>query len=213
VDLLILPHSRAWEPRHGWAIASRIRQVSKEVLQGATRLALPRPGIAWNSREWNHRQVGVPSEHGRKAKYYSLTSIGKKKLEQEREQIGTGPLVGRSGVSAAGGRDVSVLKKLRPTCAARFFLRRARRKKILNAELAFHNGSGWPKEKFATGLEVAKRLGRLAAAREFWEISPPDPAKNTRANLGPSFEDTVAGCCDMAARVLKKNPVSQPGRP
>jgi transcriptional regulator len=80
LDLLILK-SIAPEPLHGWAIAQRIRQVSKDVLQvnqGALYPALHRlEQQGWIEAEWGE------SENNRRAKYYSLTKSGKKYLQRE----------------------------------------------------------------------------------------------------------------------------------
>ncbi|HUJ33378.1 MAG TPA: PadR family transcriptional regulator [Candidatus Acidoferrum sp.] len=80
LDMLILK-TLALEPAHGWAIAQRIRQVSKNVLQvnqGALYPALHRlEQQAWIKSEWGE------SENNRRAKYYSLTKAGRKYLEEE----------------------------------------------------------------------------------------------------------------------------------
>ncbi len=80
LDLLILKSIRL-EPMHGWAIAERIRQVSKDVLrvnQGALYPALHRlEQQGWIEAEWGE------SENNRRAKYYSLTKSGKKYLQSE----------------------------------------------------------------------------------------------------------------------------------
>jgi PadR family transcriptional regulator PadR len=80
VDLLILKVV-ALEPNHGWAIAQRIQQVSNDVLklnQSALYPALHRlEKQAWVKSEWG------TSELGRRAKYYSLTRAGQKRLEKE----------------------------------------------------------------------------------------------------------------------------------
>ena len=80
LDLLILK-TIVLEPMHGWAIAQRIRQVSKDVLQvnqGALYPALHRlEQQGWITAEWGE------SENNRRAKYYSLTRTGRKKLEEE----------------------------------------------------------------------------------------------------------------------------------
>jgi PadR family transcriptional regulator, regulatory protein PadR len=80
LDLLILK-TIALEPLHGWAIAQRIRQISRDVLQvnqGALYPALHRlEQQGWISSEWGE------SENNRRAKYYSLTKAGKKYLQQE----------------------------------------------------------------------------------------------------------------------------------
>jgi len=81
LDLLIL-RTIALEPMHGWAIAQRIQQISKDVLQvqqGSLYPALHRlehKGLI--NAEWG------PSENNRRAKFYSLTRTGRKQLEQER---------------------------------------------------------------------------------------------------------------------------------
>ncbi len=83
LDLLILK-VLALEPKHGWAIAQRIKQVSNETLQvqqGSLYPALHRmEQQGWITAEWK------ASENGRRAKFYSLTRDGKKKLGQELAQ-------------------------------------------------------------------------------------------------------------------------------
>jgi PadR family transcriptional regulator PadR len=80
LDLLILK-TISLEPKHGWAIAKRIQQVSGEVLQvqqGSLYPALHRlEQKAWIKAKWEK------SETGRQAKFYSLTSAGRAQLEKE----------------------------------------------------------------------------------------------------------------------------------
>lgn len=80
LDLLILKTLEP-EPRHGWGIAQRIRQVSGEVLQvnqGALYPALHRlEQNGWIRAKWGE------SDNNRRAKYYSLTPAGRKYLEHE----------------------------------------------------------------------------------------------------------------------------------
>jgi len=80
LDLLIL-RTIAHEPMHGWAIAKRIQQISREVLQvqqGSLYPALHRlEQQGWIRAKW------MESETGRQAKFYSLTAAGKKQLEDE----------------------------------------------------------------------------------------------------------------------------------
>jgi PadR family transcriptional regulator PadR len=80
LDLLILK-TLALEPMHGWAIAQRIQQLSKDVLQvqqGSLYPALHRlEQQAWIEAEWGE------SENNRRAKFYSLTRAGRKQLERE----------------------------------------------------------------------------------------------------------------------------------
>lgn len=80
LDLLILKTVMP-EPRHGWGIAQRIRQVSGEVLQvnqGALYPALHRlEQNGWIRAKWGE------SDNNRRAKYYSLTPAGRRYLEHE----------------------------------------------------------------------------------------------------------------------------------
>ena len=80
LDLLILK-TISLEPMNGWAIAKRIQQISKDVLQvqqGSLYPALHRlEHQGWIKAEWRE------SENNRKAKYYALTAAGKKQLRTE----------------------------------------------------------------------------------------------------------------------------------
>jgi PadR family transcriptional regulator PadR len=80
LDLLILK-TVALEPAHGWAIAQRIRQMSGDVLlvgQGALYPALHKlEQNGWITSEW------AVSDNNRRAKYYTLTTAGKKALNHE----------------------------------------------------------------------------------------------------------------------------------
>ena len=82
LDMLILK-SLALEPQHGWAIAQRIQQVSDNVLQigqGSLYPALHRLEYkGWIRAAWG------ASENNRKARFYSLTAAGRKRLESELE--------------------------------------------------------------------------------------------------------------------------------
>jgi len=82
LDLLIL-RTIAPEPMHGWAIAKRIQQISRQVLQvqqGSLYPALHRlEQQGWIRAKW------AESETGRQAKFYSLTAAGRRQLEQETE--------------------------------------------------------------------------------------------------------------------------------
>ena len=80
LDLLILK-TIALEPMNGWAIAKRIVQVSNNVLQvqqGSLYPALHRlEHQGWIKAEWKD------SENNRRAKFYSLTVAGRKRLKTE----------------------------------------------------------------------------------------------------------------------------------
>src|SRR5437667_5883270 len=80
LDLLILK-TLSLEPKHGWAIAKRIQQVSKEALQiqqGSLYPALHR----LEQQGWIKSQWAEP-ETGRIAKFYSLTRAGRTQLGKE----------------------------------------------------------------------------------------------------------------------------------
>jgi transcriptional regulator, Acidobacterial, PadR-family len=82
LDLLILK-ALQHEPMHGFGVALRIQQMSKEMLtveQGSLYPALYRlEDQGWIKSEW-----GV-SENNRKAKFYSLTASGRKQLQAEEQ--------------------------------------------------------------------------------------------------------------------------------
>jgi PadR family transcriptional regulator, regulatory protein PadR len=80
LDLLILK-TISLQPMNGWAIAKRIVQVSNNVLQvqqGSLYPALHRlENQGWIKAEWKD------SENNRRARFYSLTAAGRKKLASE----------------------------------------------------------------------------------------------------------------------------------
>lgn len=80
LDLLILK-VLALQPMHGWGIAQRIQQLSEDALQvgqGSLYPALHRLELnELIASEWG------PSENNRRAKYYSVTPLGRKRLKAE----------------------------------------------------------------------------------------------------------------------------------
>src|SRR5258708_37315952 len=80
LDLLVLK-TLALESMHGWGIAQRIQQISKEVLQvgqGSLYPALHRlENRGWIASEWS------TSDNNRRAKFYSLTASGTRQLTKE----------------------------------------------------------------------------------------------------------------------------------
>ena len=80
LDLLILK-ILALEPLNGWAIGQRLKQVSDDVLQVSDGSFYPvlhkLEQEGWITAEWK------PSENNRRAKFYSLTRLGRKELEKE----------------------------------------------------------------------------------------------------------------------------------
>lgn len=80
LDLLILK-ILALQPMNGWAISQRLKQVSGDVLQvsdGSLYPALHKlEQEGWITAEWKL------TENNRRAKFYSLTRLGRGQLEKE----------------------------------------------------------------------------------------------------------------------------------
>ncbi len=82
LDLLILK-ILALSPNHGWGISSRLRQISRDSLcasEGALYPALHRLEM----RGYVESKMAL-SENNRKARYYTLTTAGRKHLETQAE--------------------------------------------------------------------------------------------------------------------------------
>jgi len=83
LDLLVLKTLDSMGSMHGFGIALRIQQVSEDLLQlnqGTLYPAL----LRLEQRGWIASKWGV-SENNRKAKYYSLTRAGRRRLVEEAE--------------------------------------------------------------------------------------------------------------------------------
>ena len=84
LDLLVL-RTLVGGPNHGYGIAQRVRDLSRDVFQvGESSLypALQRLTLDGYVRaEWG------TSEHNRRARYYTLTAAGRKQLAAEREEF------------------------------------------------------------------------------------------------------------------------------
>ncbi len=80
LDLLLLK-ILALEPLHGWAISLRLRSLSSDVLQvseGSLYPALHKlEQEGWIKAHWR------VTENNRRAKFYELTRLGRRQLEQE----------------------------------------------------------------------------------------------------------------------------------
>jgi transcriptional regulator len=80
LDMLILK-TLAVEPVHGYGVAQRIQQISKDVLrvnQGSLYPALRRlERRGWITAQWGE------SDNNRRARYYRLTKAGRKQLGAE----------------------------------------------------------------------------------------------------------------------------------
>ena len=84
LDLLFL-RTLVRGPMHGYGIVERLRQLSEDVLQvGESSLypALQRLLLnGWVKAEWG------ASENNRRARFYTLTAAGRKRLAAEREEF------------------------------------------------------------------------------------------------------------------------------
>jgi PadR family transcriptional regulator, regulatory protein PadR len=80
LDMLILK-ILGFEPLNGWAISQRLKQISAEVLgvsDGSLYPALHKlEHRGWIGAQWKS------SENNRRAKIYTLTSLGRKQFEKE----------------------------------------------------------------------------------------------------------------------------------
>jgi transcriptional regulator len=83
LDRMVLKTLESMGPLHGYGIARRIEQVSGDTLtlnQGTIYPAL----LRLEQRGWIHSEWGT-SETNRRAKFYSLSRIGRKQIEMETE--------------------------------------------------------------------------------------------------------------------------------
>jgi PadR family transcriptional regulator PadR len=83
LDLLVLKTLDTLGPQHGYGIARRIQQLSRDVLQlnqGTLYPAL----VRIEQRGWIRSKWGV-SENNRRARFYSLTAAGRRQLLIETE--------------------------------------------------------------------------------------------------------------------------------
>jgi transcriptional regulator len=84
LDLLVL-RTLVRGPMHGYGIAQRVKELSRDVLQvGESSLypALQRLSLdGYVKAEWG------TSDNNRRARYYTLTAAGRKQLAMEREEF------------------------------------------------------------------------------------------------------------------------------
>jgi PadR family transcriptional regulator, regulatory protein PadR len=83
LDLMVVKTLEAMGSLHGYAMARRIEQVSDNTLimnQGTIYPAL----LRLQQRKWIKAEWGI-SETGRRAKFYSLSRLGRKQIEMETE--------------------------------------------------------------------------------------------------------------------------------
>ena len=83
LDLMVLKTLECMGPLHGYGIARRIEQISRQALslnQGTIYPAL----LRLRQRGWIKAEWGT-SENGRRARYYALTRSGKAQIARETE--------------------------------------------------------------------------------------------------------------------------------
>lgn len=84
LDLLLLK-AVSLEPMHGYGIAQRLQQISRDVFQieeGTLYPALQRLlARGWVAGEWKR------TENNRRARYYKLTAAGRRQLQTERVEF------------------------------------------------------------------------------------------------------------------------------
>ena len=84
---MLILRTLAAGPLHGYAIAKRVKEVSREgiaIEDGSLYPALNRMMVkGWLKAEW-----GI-SENNRRARFYTLTADGRKQLEREEKQFAT----------------------------------------------------------------------------------------------------------------------------
>jgi transcriptional regulator len=84
LDMLVL-RTLVRGPMHGYAVAERLRQVSNDVLvvgESSLYPALQRLLLnGWVKGEWG------ASDNNRRARYYTLTAAGRKRLAAERQEF------------------------------------------------------------------------------------------------------------------------------
>ena len=83
LDLLVLKTLEARGPMHGYGVTLQIEELSREVLrieEGSLYPALHRMHQAgWIAAEWGQ------TENNRRARYYTITALGRKQLQAEEE--------------------------------------------------------------------------------------------------------------------------------
>jgi PadR family transcriptional regulator len=83
LDLLVLRTLSTGGTMHGYAISERVEQVSRDVLRieaGSLYPALHRMEEAgWVRSEWD------VSDHNRRARFYTITSAGRRRLDAEEQ--------------------------------------------------------------------------------------------------------------------------------
>jgi PadR family transcriptional regulator, regulatory protein PadR len=84
LDLMILQTLATMGPLHGYAIAERLEHVSKGALQ--LNMGTLYPGLLRLEQRGSIRAQWDRTESNRRARYYSITSAGRRRLEAEKAE-------------------------------------------------------------------------------------------------------------------------------
>jgi PadR family transcriptional regulator, regulatory protein PadR len=86
LDLMILQTLDALGPQHGYAIASRLEQVSRGALQ--LNMGTLYPGLMRLEQRGLVRGAWNVTDSNRRARFYSITAAGRQQLAQEKAEWG-----------------------------------------------------------------------------------------------------------------------------
>ena len=84
LDLMVLQTVSAMGPLHGYAIASRLEQVSAGALQ--LNMGTLYPGLMRLEQQGLLRGTWGQSENKRKARFYSITAAGRRRLTEKKSE-------------------------------------------------------------------------------------------------------------------------------
>ena len=167
---------------HGWGIAQRIQQVSRDVLrvnQGSLYPALYRlESEGWIAAEWG------ASENNRKAKYYRLTRAGRAAARRRRPRTGSGSPRAIDRDPARPREEGGVMRLLSQASARSEPCSPGRERRAeMDDELRFH-----------LELETADNVSRGHAARRR-RAPPPSHVRRRRSGQGGVPRARAAGAC------------------
>src|SRR5258708_5835820 len=84
LDLMILQTLATLEPLHGYAVAKRLEEVSKGAIQ--LNMGTLYPGLLRLEQRGFIRAQWNRTENNRRARYYSLTAAGRRRLDTEKAE-------------------------------------------------------------------------------------------------------------------------------
>ena len=82
LDLMVLRSLETMGPQHGYAIASRLAQVSEGAIQ--LNMGTLYPALVRLERQGFVRATWDITEHNRRARFYRITAAGRRQLEVEK---------------------------------------------------------------------------------------------------------------------------------